>query len=185
MVTNTLAPIGTTPNHSLEASRPSSPTSVDRSHCRPPRHRKQEEGLTKCLLVGLRHDYFLHTVGMLQRLTLRSWSYTHHRQPPACRSARPNRANSGRQVGRGRRMPSEATGQRTGELLVAHRGSPTPEVLHQTLLECELVAVPGKRVFEIPPRLLQKPGVGRCPACKVPQYLLAQRFTSSTSAMAM
>ena len=83
-------------------------------------------------------------------------------------------------------MQQEATGKRTGELLVAHRGSPTPEVLHQTqLLECEVVAEPRKRAFEIPPRLLQKPGVGRCPACKVPQYLLAQRFTLSTSAMAV
>src|SRR5215218_9825575 len=82
--------------------------------------------------------------------------------------------------------PSEATGKRTGELLVAHRGSPTPEVLHQTqFLECELVAEPRKRAFEIPPRLLQKLGVGRCSVCKVPQYLLAQLFTSSTSAMAV
>jgi hypothetical protein len=32
-----------------------------------------------------------------------------------------------------------------------------PEVLYQTqLLECELVAEPRKRAFEIPPRLLQR-----------------------------
>jgi hypothetical protein len=74
-------------------------------------------------------------------------------------------------------MFSEATGQRKGELLVAHRGGPTPEVLYQTqFLECEVVAEPCKRAFEIPPRLLEKPGVGRCPACKVPQYLLAHEY---------
>jgi hypothetical protein len=52
-------------------------------------------------------------------------------------------------------------------------------------LECELAAEPCKRALEIPPCLLQKPGVGRCPACKIPQYLLAQGLTSSTSAMAV
>src|SRR5215207_9204828 len=90
----------------------------------------------------------------------------------SCRSTRTRPAPTwgGRSGRRGASTPSEATGKRTGELLVAHRGSPTPEVLYQTqLLECELVAEPRQRVFEIPPRLLQKPGVGRCPACKVPQ----------------
>ena len=53
------------------------------------------------------------------------------------------------------------------------------------LLECELVAEPRKRAFEISPRLREKFGVGRCPACEVPQYLLAQHFTSRTGAMAV
>jgi hypothetical protein len=70
----------------------------------------------------------------------------------------PTRAKSGGRAGRrGAGAPSETTGKRTGELLVAHRGRPMPEVLYQTqLLECELVAEPRKRAFEIPPRLLQR-----------------------------
>src|ERR671920_2105729 len=106
----------------------------------------------------------------------------------SCRSTRtrPAPTRGGRSGQRAAGTPSEATGKCTGELLVAHRGSSTPEVLHQTqLLECEVVAEPRKRAFEIPPRLLQKPGVGCCSACKVPQYLLAQRFTLSTGAMAV
>src|SRR5687767_15509506 len=100
----------------------------------------------------------------------------------SCRSTRtrPAPTRGSRSGRRGAGTPSEATGKRTGELLVAHRGGPTPEVLHQTQhLKCEVVAELRKRAFEIPPRLLQKSSVGRCPACKVPQYLLAQRFTSS------
>src|SRR5215211_2757828 len=89
-----------------------------------------------------------------------------------CRSTRirPAPTRGGRSGRRGAGTCSEATGKRTGELLVAHGGSPTPEVLYQTqLLECQIVAEPGKRAFEIPPHLLEKPSVGRCPACKVPQ----------------
>jgi len=83
-------------------------------------------------------------------------------------------------------MFSQPSGKRTGELLVAHPGGPMPEVLHQSqLLEREVVAEPRECAFEISPRLFQKSGVGRRPACEVPQYLLAQRFTSSTSAMAV
>jgi hypothetical protein len=62
-------------------------------------------------------------------------------------------------------MFSEATGQRKGELLVAHSGGPTPEVLYQTqFLECEVVTVPRERAFEISPRLLEKPRVRRRPS---------------------
>ena len=61
-----------------------------------------------------------------------------------------------------------------------------PEVLHQSqLLEREVVAEPCECASEISPRLFQKSGVGRRLACEAPQYLLAQRFTSSTSAMAV
>src|SRR5919107_2418183 len=106
----------------------------------------------------------------------------------SCRSTRTRSAptRGGRTGRRGAGTPSETTGQHTGQLLLAHRGSPTPEVLHQPqLLECELVAEPRKRAIEIPPGLLQEPSVGRCPACKIPQYLLAQCFILSTSAMAV
>src|SRR5215218_6392 len=86
----------------------------------------------------------------------------------SCRSTRtrPAPTRGGRSGRRGAGTSSEATSKRTGELLVAHRGSPTPEVLYQPqFLECEVVAEPRKRAFEIPPRLLQKPGVGRCSVC--------------------
>jgi hypothetical protein len=83
-------------------------------------------------------------------------------------------------------MLSQATSKRTGELLVAHPGGPTPEILHRSqLLGREVVAEPRECAFEIPPRLFQKPGVGRRPACEAPQYLLAQRFTSSASAISV
>jgi hypothetical protein len=54
----------------------------------------------------------------------------------SCRSTR-TRAAPTRGGGSGRRgtgTPSETTGKRTGELLVAHAGSPTPEVIHQSHL---------------------------------------------------
>ena len=72
---------------------------------------------------------------------------------------------------------SEATGKRTGELLVAHPGGLPPETFHQTqLLECEVVAEPRERAFEIPPRLLQK-GRFRCgPPCQVTQYVFAHDY---------
>src|SRR5215218_719938 len=97
----------------------------------------------------------------------------------SCRSTR-TRTTPTRGCRSGRRAagtPSEATGKRTGELLVAHRGSPTPEVLHQTqLLECEVVAEPRKRALKVLPRLPQK-GRFRCgPACQVPQYVLAHEY---------
>ena len=146
-----------------------------------------EEGATLVsTLKVLATIYFLPTGGNAPttKPCVASGRYT---PPPpstsgSCRSARtrPAPTRGGRSGRRAAGTPSEATGKCTGELLVAHRGSSTPEVLHQTqLLECEVVAEPRKRVFEIPPGLLQKPSVGRCPACKVPQYLLAQRFTSS------
>jgi hypothetical protein len=45
--------------------------------------------------------------------------------------------------------------------------------------------VPGEGALKVLPRLPHKGQVSRGPACQVPQYLLAQRFTSSTSAMAV
>ena len=62
-------------------------------------------------------------------------------------------------------MFSEATGQRKGELLVAHSSGPTPEVIHQPeLLARKVVTVPRERAFEISPRLLEKPRVRRRPS---------------------
>lgn len=79
---------------------------------------------------------------------------------------------------------SEASGQRAGELLVAHGGGPAPEVIHQPeLLPRKVVTVPRERAFESSPRLLEKPGVRRSPSCQVPQYFLAQRSLLSTTTM--
>jgi hypothetical protein len=97
----------------------------------------------------------------------------------SCRSTRtrPVPTRGGRSGRRGAGTPSEATGNSTGALLVAHRGSPTPEVLHQPqLLECEVVAEPRKRALKVLPRPPQK-GRFRCGrACQGPQYVLAQEY---------
>ena len=94
----------------------------------------------------------------------------------SCRSTRtrPAPTRGGRSGRRGAGTSSEATSKRTGELLVAHRGSPTPEVLHQPqFLECEVVAEPRKRALKVAPRPPQKGRVCCSPACQVPQYVLA------------
>jgi hypothetical protein len=98
----------------------------------------------------------------------------------SCRSTRTRTmpTRGGRSCWRVAATSSEATGKRTGELLVTHRGSPTPEVLHQPQLpECEVVAKLRERTFKIPPRLLQESGVSCCSACKVPQYVLAHGYS--------
>src|SRR5215210_5141699 len=82
--------------------------------------------------------------------------------PSTPRTCRPCRARitPTRGGGSGRRAAgtiSQDTGQHTGELLVAHPGGLPPEIFHQPhLIECEVVAEPRERAFEIPPPLLQK-----------------------------
>src|SRR3712207_4220530 len=146
--------------------------------------RQQRSGATLvCTLKVLALSTSFHTGGNAPT-TRPCAPFGRYTPPPpstsgSCRSTRtrPVPTRGGRSGRRGAGTPSEATGNSTGALLVAHRGSPTPEVLHQPqLLECEVVAEPRKRALKVLPRLPQK-GRFRCgPACQVPQYVLAHEY---------
>ena len=67
-----------------------------------------------------------------------------------------------------------------------HASGLPPEILHQgPFLVGEVIAVPGEGALKVLPRLPQKGQVRRGLPCQIPQYLLAQRFTSGISVRAL
>jgi hypothetical protein len=99
--------------------------------------------------------------------------------PGSCGSCGPRSAptRSGGTGGRAAGTPFEAAGQHMGEFLIRHASGLLPESFHQTcLLVGEVIAVPGEGVVKVLPCLLQKDRVRHCPACQVPQYVLAHEY---------
>src|SRR5215207_10158058 len=103
-------------------------------------------------------------VGMLQLQDIGVPSRGHAPLPGTPRPCRPCRARTSRSWGGGACWSaagtlSEATSKRPGELLVAHPGTLTPEVLHQSLLlEGEVVVELRECALEISPGLFEKFG---------------------------